>query len=193
MRQWWVMALLGSSACANVVPGDHYTLYLDPNFSDGEKAYLVDSLQDWTSKVPVSLDVVIQACDGFNNGVICTHRSDASGVASHHGESSFLGVTETVEGDGRRGDSGGKQGLDGGEMWLDMSLIYSMIGQYPTALAQTFNHEMGHAMGLQHHSTHALMYPGIDGASPTVTCDDVAQWYYVRFRTVPTCTIPVNQ
>src|SRR5579863_7048633 len=165
MKQLGLCAVLavGVAACAQVVPGNHYTVYIDPAFTQGERAALIDGLQDWTSKVPVTYDVFIQGCSGFDNGVICTHRSDAAGVIAHGKNSHYLGVTGTNLGSGSRGDSGGMQGKDGGDVWLDMPLIYAQVDKYPNLLSQTFNHEVGHAMGLNHHNTHALMFPSTGG------------------------------
>lgn len=181
---------VGVTACAKVIPGDHYTVYIDPAFTDSERAEIIDGLQDWTGKVPVYFDVVIQACDGFDNGVICTHRSDTAGVIAHHGRNCF-GVTQAQVGSGSRGDTGGQDGKDGGDVWIDMTMVDGAVKDHPTILSQTFNHEVGHAMGLKHHKSYALMYPALDPAgSSTVTCDDVGQWYYVRYQPEPACNIP---
>lgn len=194
MRSQILCALLTAgvvgAGCAKVIPGDHYTVYVDPTFTDSERAAIIDGLQDWTSKVPVSFDVFIQACNGFDNGVICTHRSDTADVIAHHGRNCF-GVTQAQVGSGTRGDSGGVDGKDGGEVWIDMQMVAGAQASHPTILSQTFNHEVGHAMGLVHHTTYALMYPSLKPeGSTTVTCDDVGQWFYVRFRPVFPCTIP---
>ena len=185
------VGVVGLAACAQVVPGNHYTVYIDPDFTQDERTALIDGLQDWTSKVPVSFDVFIQKCDGFDNGVICTHRSYTAEVIAHHGRNCF-GVTQTQEGNnGTRGDTGGFDGKDGGDVWLDMQMIGANVAAHPTILSQTFNHEVGHAMGLKHHKSYALMYPALDPAgSSTVTCDDVGQWYYVRYQPEPACNIP---
>jgi hypothetical protein len=195
----WLLPLTLLSGCAEIKPGDHYTIYLDPAFAPTEQSSIVEGLADWTTKVPVTFDVVIATCNGFSDGVICTHRATTSAeLPGDNGD--LLGATLTYRGlFGTRGDTGGwsldpfpEGALDGGEIWIDMSQVEDAIsGGYPSALTQTFNHEVGHAMGLVHHYDPivALMNPDIQTASPTVTCDDVSQWYYVRFHNPPTCDI----
>jgi hypothetical protein len=181
---------VSTGACTDTRPGDHYTLYLDPAFTSSERADITAGLLDWTSNVPVTLRVVAETCSGFSDGVICTHRA-ATTADLPPGAEDVLGATKTSYGtNGTRGDTGGWRGTDGGELWVDISQVSSAATQGITAaLSATFNHELGHGMGLIHHSTWALMYPTIWAGSPCVTCDDIAQWYYVRFRVGPVCTV----
>jgi hypothetical protein len=190
---------LGVSACAEVKPGNHYTVYLDPAFSADELSEIVGGLADWTTHVPVTFDVVVTTCSGFVSGVICTHRAATTADLPGGNSNDLLGETYTVRGrEGTRGDTGGwsleplpESGVDGGEMWIDMSQVATAVAAYPTVLSAVFNHELGHAQGLIHHYSPvvALMNPYLVGGSTTVTCDDVSQWWYVRFQTAPGCGV----
>ena len=50
---------------------------------------------------------------------------------------------------------------------------------------ETMTHEMGHALGLVHHSTYAVMNPDYSSAAKHVVCDDVSQFFSERGKSVP--------
>ena len=52
-------------------------------------------------------------------------------------------------------------------------------------LQDTMVHEFGHALGLSHHSTFAVMNPDYGKGADHVVCDDVQQFYAVRNQSAP--------
>ena len=175
----------------DTIPGNHYTVYIDPAFSDAETESVVKGLDSWVAVIPsLRFSPIVSSCSGFGDGEICIHRSNLVGVVSHHGEANYLGVTNVVFGNDHRGDSGGYDGKDGGEVWLDMNEIAATAVILPSnsdVLAQSTAHEIGHAMGLIHHNGYFLMNANIQGSAQTPMCDDINQWYYVRFQNSPAC------
>ena len=180
-----VSSLLSPCVACAPKPGDHYTVYLDPAFSAEEDTQLTLSVEDWHAMIPaLSLDVVIATCSGIHDKEICVHRRETAASSAEEG------VTLTCWGkSGSKGDTSGWGGIDGGEIWLDMTSINSSAYSHPFSLRTTFSHEMGHAMGLEHNSEGTVMFPDINGASITPTCEDVFKWYYVRGQNAPTCNI----
>jgi hypothetical protein len=167
------------------VPGDHYTVLLDPTFTEEEVQSALTGVDDLTGKIPeLSLPIALSACVGTHPGVICVHRGMRPDIAAQ--DPYKVGYTETYKGVGGRGDTGGVLGTDGGEVWIGVAMVAELLPEYPLALPHAFEHELGHALGLKHH-VGAMMNADYKGASMTATCDDVAQYYYVRYQVAPTC------
>jgi matrixin len=168
----------------NVVPGNEYEVEVDPSFSASATTAILAGLDDWSSKVPVTFHTIVTPCSGVHDHRICVHASDGATVDQESAAVGLptgnAGVTRTVHGSGRRGDTGGISGVDGGETWLAIDRINDVPGNFQMVAA----HEMGHAMGLVHHlSAQCLMDPG--NVSPTVANDDIDQWYFVRYESAP--------
>lgn len=180
-----------SMGCANVIPGNNYTVMLDPAFTSDELASADAAIQDWRNNIPqLTLNVVIQTCAGIHSGEICVHRGISDGASPN-----ALGDTLFVEGKDARGDTGGINGIDGAEIWVDTVFAATMIPQgFPLAIQNTFAHEIGHSLSLRHHDgITALMNCDIQGASPTVTCDDVRQYLWIRMTSIlPECLNQTN-
>ena len=168
-----------------MVPGDRYRVFLDPAFTPTEVDAALSASENLMGEIPdLSLTITVSACSGTHAGEICIHRGMRADQA---GDPTIDGYTWTTgECPDKRGDSGGLLGIDGGETWIDVEHVYGLVPSYPKALQHTFEHEMGHAMGLKHHPG-ALMGANFVGASMEATCDDAAQYYFIRYRSAPDC------
>ena len=173
------LAALLELSC-NEPPSMDYTVYLD-GFTTDQQQSALNAVGDWTTEIPfLSLNVVIGSCSGIHNHEICMHQSSDPKMFCFGGTCGWFGYTRTKVGDSSLGDTTGKGGRDGGEVWINIPAVEQDIPTYPLALQTTIAHEMGHAMGLKHHYTKCLMNPYIQYGSPTITQDDIAQFFYVR-------------
>jgi Matrixin len=179
-----VLLCVGGSAC-DTLPGTHYNVYIDPGFTPDQQQGVLQAMEQWTKVIPsLQLTPFLGNCSGIHTHEICIHPSyqDADNGTE-------LGVTFTKPGPGTKGTTGGGgTGVDGGEIWLYIPSIQDDVSNHPQVFTQTATHELGHAMGLLHHTdVPCIMYPFINstdaqGAYETTypTTDDVEQWYYVR-------------
>jgi hypothetical protein len=155
------------------------------------------AVDTWMQKVPsLTFNATIGNCpdqkeysgEPTKSGIICIHPTTFGDGLGHSG---LLGQTVSLVGGSRRGDTGGVNGVDGGDIFLDIPLIQTAQGKLPNqdVFLLTVMHELGHAQGLVHHSLgYNLMNPDVNDKQSGITCDDVNQWYYVRFETAPTCS-----
>lgn len=203
----WLALPLGLSACNYVVPGNSYTLSLDPAFTVQERQEILNGIQDWVEKVPdLHLTVKWEQCSGVQTGRICMHRSTLAyvsqlGVAGVPKGAKLLGATagSSLSQDNAwaavnignnvffdaKGDTGGYGGTDGAEVWIAADFVQTV--SIPLAWQSATAHEIGHGMGLLHHTGYYLMSPDINHSSQVVQCDDIAQWYSIRFSDIPPC------
>lgn len=202
---------LGLSACSYVVPGNSYTISADPAFLAQERQSILNGVQDWVEKVPdLHLTVKWEQCSGVQSGHICMHRSTLAyisqlGVVGVPKGGKLLGATGGSQisqinawaainvGNNpffdAKGDTGGYGGTDGAEIWIAADLVqYAVSTQgFTYAWQSATAHEIGHGMGLIHHTGYYLMDPDIQHGSPVVQCDDIAQWYSIRFSDIAPC------
>jgi hypothetical protein len=162
-----VVLLVAIATASMAVAGcvDHafeYTLLIDPKFVEtGTTEKLLAAAEDWELKVPVTFRPIIRPCYGIQSQVVCVHYSSLAEVAAKlHGGEHFAGVTEV------------NIFTDGGEVFIAMDW---------TKQTCVFGHELGHAMGLQHHVGLNLMDPTCDDNAATVAGpDDIFQWWDLR-------------
>lgn len=66
--------------------------------------------------------------------------------------------------------------------------IFLAAGKSAQEIGETAVHELGHALGLVHHSlpVYAVMNPTYGVGAYHVACDDVVQYFAVRGRSIPT-------
>lgn len=205
----WCLLPLALCACDYVVPGNSYTVSIDPAFSEQERQEILNGIQDWVQKVPdLHLTLAVEQCSGVQTGRICMHRSTLAyvsqlGVGGIPKGGKLLGATggSALSQDNAwaatnignniffdaKGDTGGYGGTDGAEIWISADFVQSIIPQFPHAWQSATAHEIGHGMGLLHHTGYYLMSPDIDHGSSVVQCDDIAQWYSIRFSDIPPC------
>jgi len=66
------------------------------------------------------------------------------------------------------------------EIFIGGYTLYISDDLSPEQEQVTTIHELGHALGLVHHKTYAVMNPTIDAGAGHVTCDDVEQYAALR-------------
>jgi hypothetical protein len=66
------------------------------------------------------------------------------------------------------------------EVFVGGYTLYISNDLTPEQEQVTTIHELGHALGLVHHKTYAVMNPTIDAGAGHVTCDDVEQYAALR-------------
>ena len=144
-------AVESSSAPLFSSPVSTSRLFIDPAFSDAERASVESAAAQWRDAVPVALDVTIAPCDAK---YLCVFRAkpgdpnwDAPQYAgvSHYGQASWL--------------------------YPDRCAAHGI------PLETTALQEMGHLMWLVHSATGDVMDPVADTQSDTITPHDIAQWH----------------
>jgi hypothetical protein len=159
------LLVIGTSgdAQAQSRPGSLYVVW-------GEADGRIDAAMDaWARAVPVSWVRAVGACgDEVLRGRIC--------VNVLNGEKWGMGLKEFGM-DGAIGFTIGRGAVwDGGNVYVDGD---------GSAVVLTLEHELGHAMGLEHDVEGTLMHEKSDG-SP-ITCRDVNQWLRRRGWTGRRC------
>ena len=143
-------------------PASTYQVYIDPLFSDSEQATIRESLQDWTDK-----------SDGLVTFKVDVVKSWGNTTPPHTIWIQSVSLSDMH-----------KTGLAGEcqqAVYDDNGFIYLPMDKYeghPETMAwfgQTVRHEVGHALGLPHDVTGAIMAPSHGSAAMTVTCEDVAK------------------
>lgn len=142
----------------------HYKIVIDPSFTPEEVQGMITATHSWENAVPVTFDFAVAVCTNPGFEQICVSPAPTS-----------FTVTENVSG----------QVLDlDGVCYMDGSTDH--IYMYPRSesfdalfFEQTFQHELGHAQGLVHHTGCYVMNPILTECAQTPTTNDVDQWFEV--------------
>jgi hypothetical protein len=165
-------AILVACAGGRLLPGDNYTVHVDPAFGD-KIPDVVAGLEEWENVahahgVKLHFDVVID--DRY-----CENYCPSEEFALHPNTTDLvpafdLGLTE---GDPR---------LQRSDAYVDSNITD------PIEWSTCLKHEVGHCIGLHHTGAGTIMYPGWgDQVSRTVACADIQQVAQVRKELPPTC------
>ena len=147
------------AGCAG--PSSTYRVYVDSDFSQGERNVIQASLNDWTTKsnglVTFQVDVV---------------KTWGTQVPKH--TIKVISSTQAVVSEACFEDAAGCTVKTKDESVADSSRIYlPMDRQFGGFFSSVVRHEIGHSLGLKHDESDPLMKKHIDDSSARVTCRDV--------------------
>ena len=176
--RWWLFALLLCLlTCSCEAPGTFYTVAIDPNLSAQDQQAIRQSIVDWRLFMDGKLTIYEHPGPCVGAGYeACFWASDLAHTDTLIGIHDPLAVTTLYTQD----------------QHADVYVAVDEDGAWSTATAtQTMTHELGHAMALQHTQPETVMCWTESCANPGLTCDDAAQWLYIRGRsdtdTLPQC------
>lgn len=141
----------------------HYTFYLAKDVSNETALAMDEAVKQWTAYTDVIIHVrAIDQSEGaflcfFTPGCFTIYEIPQSELDTLTLDSSYIGYTFL-----------GLMGIAQDMPWDERQ--------------DTVIHELGHALGLEHHNSpaFAVMASGYREGALHVTCDDVAQFYAVR-------------
>lgn len=147
------------AGCVPVTPT--YQVYIDSEFTEGERNVIQASLNDWTTK---SNGLVT-----FKSNVVKTWGTQVP----KHTIKFIRSTQDTVDSECHPGVAGcTARDLD--EEVADSSRIFlPMDREFGGYFSSVVRHEIGHALGLKHDPTSDLMREKIINSSARVTCKDV--------------------
>jgi hypothetical protein len=157
---------LALSACTAAPPAAlDYAVSIDPTFTADEVDAVTSGLDDWSKAVPqLHLSSVIASCDTPAPGQVCLNAS--MDPPSDPGDE-IVGTTY-------------RGAAESGTILIYVARILAVAPDAMALTKQTVEHELGHAMGLQHTATGTLMAADVGNQAPSVTQADVAQFWNIR-------------
>ncbi len=163
----FLVAALALSACSNSAPPPtEYSVTMDPAFTADQTEALVAAFGDWEVAVPeLKLSYAIATCGSPAPQQVCVHPITAPP------DTPVEIIGETYPGPAGSADV---------YVYVDRMQPVGAATSQAELLQQTMAHELGHAMGLHHTAAGTLMAADAVQQSPTVTADDVAQFWSVR-------------
>jgi hypothetical protein len=150
-------------------PGMHFSVIIDKTFSDSDIELAQEALTAWETATQnqLSFYTSIGECDTVGDNQICIHHvSDMEALAAG-AEPNWIGFTHW------NGNSA--------DIYMPSQLDANLD---PAQLLNTFTHEIGHCLQLQHLTEHsAVMYPSLQSHTNTISCYDLSQFYAIRGMT----------
>ena len=155
------------SACTNTEPPPtEYSVAVDPTFTPDQTDALVAAFENWKAAVPeLTLTYTIAACDNPAPQQVCVHPVTAPPDAA------LEIIGETYPGPSASANV---------YVFVDRMQPVGEATSQAALMQQTMAHELGHAMGLRHAASGTLMAANAIEQSPTVTSDDVSQFWSLR-------------
>jgi hypothetical protein len=156
--------VLAACAAAPPPPPLDYAVTIDPMFADMPTDAVTAAVDAWNQAIPqLHLTYVIAACDSPSPQQVCLHP-----------EFDPPDPSNDVVGRTYRGAA------DSGTVLIYVSRIDALAPDAMGLTRQTAEHELGHAMGLQHAAKGTLMAADVSDQAPGITPADIAQFWAVR-------------
>ena len=140
----------------------HYKVYLDPNFTQDKQVLVKQAVNKWETMV--DREVTFRYTNNWKqeNNLITISPGTIESLTNIYGD-----LNDAKEGQ----DVLGETHYEG-----TSSLIFVAIDMEPPNFLETTEHELGHALGLEHSGLGTVMYWSQDGAADEVVCADVQQF-----------------
>lgn len=162
----YLLAMIFVSSLVACSPWDkgtgNYKVYVDGNFADNEQTLIQQAVTKWET----STDSFIK----FSYTKQWDRQDDLITISP----STYPALTTLV--DEKQGDKivDGVLGLTTYEGQSSVIMIAEELRNQVT-FREVAEHELGHALGLQHTGKNTVMYHSVDGAAKEVVCADVEQ------------------
>jgi hypothetical protein len=154
------------AACAAQTPPPplEYSVTIDPMLADMPTDAITAAVDAWNQAIPqLHLTYMIAPCNSPSPQQVCLHP-----------EFDPPNPPKDIVGTTFRGAS------DSGTVWIFVARLDALATDAMGLTRQTAEHELGHAMGLQHAATGTLMAADVSNQAPGITPADIAQFWAVR-------------
>jgi hypothetical protein len=158
---------LGSAACsAPASDGLQYDVLVDSSFTMDEQGAALSAIGDWSEAVPeLKLTQSLGSCASPTPEQVCLLPE----YAQPDPPVQIVGTTY-------------RGAAESGTVYIYVNRIQAIASDAMGLTRQTVEHELGHAMGLQHAGVGTLMAANVSDQAPTITAADIAQFWAVRGR-----------